>query len=117
MTLKKWSSSNTKHVSFLSLAGIEVADLGPAKNHYFLELMHRHYTDVLFAVLKRRCLDSRQLNSICAKLNLFFGALNEAAKVHEKCRRNLKTENYPMQYPAIATVFKALEHEVNDCTW
>ena len=86
-----------------------------------LELIHRHYTDVLFDVLKRRCRDSQELSETCKKLGDFFGALRLVYRVHRHYLRSLDFIHLPFRSirgNSVITVQEALtckdDHEFTD---
>lgn len=54
-----------------------------------LELIHRHYTDVLFDSIKRRCEDAVRLAETCRKLEEFFSALRLVHRIHRHYLRAL----------------------------
>ena len=51
-----------------------------------LQSLHKHYTDVLFDMIKRRAGD-RQLTYICKRLEQFFGALKRVYNLHRNYNR------------------------------
>ncbi|OQV25697.1 hypothetical protein BV898_00628 [Hypsibius exemplaris] len=88
-----------------------------------VEVVHRHYIDVLLDTLRHRCSDKDQLAEICQKLTGIFGALRLLHRVHKYYCRAL-TNNGSGTAPFIAirdnrkvSVQEALlrRDEVEDC--
>ncbi|OWA50454.1 hypothetical protein BV898_14968 [Hypsibius exemplaris] len=67
-------------VMFEPIAGGEVSN---PKGHQLSRLIHQHYGDILFGLLKQRCSDKTELVTICQKLERFFCALQDVYKLHE----------------------------------
>lgn len=58
----------------------------PNQDDHLLQLLHRHYTDVLFDALKQRCpLDNHhrgELTAVCRKLERFFCSLRNVHRLY-----------------------------------
>ncbi|OWA53726.1 hypothetical protein BV898_18148 [Hypsibius exemplaris] len=54
------------------------------KSQRMLNLMHRHYLEVLIETLKQRCSDREELFSIFRKLERFFTALKDVCEVYRR---------------------------------
>ncbi|OWA54758.1 putative Nuclear hormone receptor family member nhr-49 [Hypsibius exemplaris] len=76
--------------------GVDVRKQSPEGNSK-LELIHRHYTDVLFDALKRRCTDNAQLTDTCRKLERFFSALKLVHRLHRHYFRALDMTKAPFR--------------------
>lgn len=92
-----------------SFAGISArASPGPSQSHNLLELLHRHYTDILIALLKQHYTGAAEFAAICQKLQCFFDSLKDVVYLHDNCIKFLEKD----RYPAIVTVLEALK---SDC--
>ncbi|OWA50452.1 hypothetical protein BV898_14967 [Hypsibius exemplaris] len=49
-----------------------------------LQLIHRHYLDVLLETLKQRCSDRMHLFTVCQKISRFFSSLKDVCELHRR---------------------------------
>ncbi|OWA50451.1 hypothetical protein BV898_14966 [Hypsibius exemplaris] len=84
--------SQTEKCLLLAVAMFEpAAGCSESKGHHLLQLIHRHYMDVLIEALKQRCSDRLQLHTVCQKLERFFCALKDVCELHRRYVAALET--------------------------
>lgn len=76
------------------------------QQQYQLELLHRHYTDLLLALLKQHFPEEIDFGQVCRKLRGFFDSLKEVVRFHETCLRALNEE----QCSGIVKVVEVIEN-------
>ncbi|OWA50450.1 hypothetical protein BV898_14965 [Hypsibius exemplaris] len=88
------------------------AEIGSPNNECrLLQLLHRHYTDVLFDVLKQRCPDRVSLNATCRKLERFFCGLKQVHRLYYRYIRaiDINREVLPLRASKGGTTISVLD--------